>query len=111
MYLVKNKHTQVIEPIGSITAVSGFTKIKENALYNTFSRNLMKIIPKVSNQLKSIVAIESYTEYEDVTESKPKVNALEEAKKAIAPNPESPAPQPEEPKKVEPKNDVPEMAF
>lgn len=74
-------------------------------------RNLMKIIPKVSNQLKSIVAIESYTEYEDVTESKPKVNALDEAKKAIAPKPESPAPQPEETKKVEPKNDVPEMAF
>ena len=74
-------------------------------------RNLMKIIPKVSNQLKSIVAIESYTEYEDVTESKPKVNALEEAKKAIAPKEESPAPQPEESKKVEPKNDVPEMAF
>lgn len=74
-------------------------------------RNLMKIIPKVSNQLKSIVAIESYTEYEDVTESKPKVNALEEAKKAIAPKAESPAPQPEESKKVEPKNDVPEMAF
>lgn len=74
-------------------------------------RNLMKIIPKVSNQLKSIVAIESYTEYEDVTDQKPKVNALEEAKKAIAPKEESPAPQPEEPKKVEPKNDVPEMAF
>lgn len=74
-------------------------------------RNLMKIIPKVSNQLKSIVAIESYTEYEDVTDQKPKVNALEEAKKAISPKAESPAPQPEEPKKVEPKNDVPEMAF
>ena len=74
-------------------------------------RNLMKIIPKVSNQLKSIVAIESYTEYEDVTDSKPKVNSLEEAKKAIAPKTESPEPQPEESKKVEPKNDVPEMAF
>lgn len=74
-------------------------------------RNLIKIIPKVSTQLKSIVAIESYTEYEDVTDQKPKVNALEEAKKAISPKAESPAPQPEEPKKVEPKKDVPEMAF
>ena len=43
MYLVKNKHTQAIEPIGSIAAVSGFTKIKENALYNTFSRKKLSV--------------------------------------------------------------------
>ena len=43
MYLVKNKHTQVIEPIGSITGVSVFTKIKENALYNTFSRKKLSV--------------------------------------------------------------------
>lgn len=43
MYLVKNKHTQAIEPIGSIAAVSVFTKIKENVLYNTFSRKKLSV--------------------------------------------------------------------
>jgi len=47
-------------------------------------RNLMKIIPKVSNELRSVLAWDDsheLTEYVDVSE--PKVNALEEAKKAI----------------------------
>jgi len=48
-------------------------------------RNLMKIIPKVSNELRSVLAWDDtheLTEYVDVSE--PKVNALEAAKKELA---------------------------
>ena len=54
-------------------------------------RNLMKIIPKISEELSSIIGIETYdreieiTEHEDVT-NKQLVNALEEAKKEISPS-------------------------
>lgn len=49
-------------------------------------RNLMKIIPKISGELSSIIAYDeapTYTTYEDVTE---KPNALEAAKKELAGN-------------------------
>lgn len=51
-------------------------------------RNLMKEIPKISDEIKSTLSLENYneieiTEHEDVTDQ-PKVNALEEAKKEIA---------------------------
>lgn len=47
-------------------------------------RNLMKLIPKISNELKSVLAydeISEYTEYEDVTHNG---KALETAKKELA---------------------------
>lgn len=51
-------------------------------------RNLMKLIPKVSNELKNLIASEEiFSEYENVTEDvAPETNRLEEAKKQMAAN-------------------------
>jgi len=66
-------------------------------------RNLMKIIPKISEELSSIMAYDeasTYTEYLDVTEKQP--NALEAAKKELAGKTETETPkQPEKVAKVE----------
>ena len=78
-------------------------------------RNLMKLIPKVSTELKNLIATEEvFSEYEDVTEEvAPETNRLEEAKKQIAANgkvakeeeeakAEQPASKPEEKQEPEP---------
>jgi hypothetical protein len=49
-------------------------------------RNIMKLIPKISNELKSVLAYDEnsdFTPYIEVTNSEPK-NSLEEAKKELA---------------------------
>lgn len=38
MYIIKNKTTQVDEPVGSLKTVSEKTGIKKNSLYEHFSR-------------------------------------------------------------------------
>jgi len=50
-------------------------------------RNIMKLIPKISNELKSVLAYDEYTDYIDVTNAEPK-KTLEAAKKELAPNSE-----------------------
>lgn len=44
MYLVKNKSTGVIEPIGSMTAIANHTGIKYNVLSQQFSRNKKTVV-------------------------------------------------------------------
>lgn len=48
MYLVKNKDSGVIEPIGSMTAIANHTGLKVSKLYQQFSRN-KKTVVEVEN--------------------------------------------------------------
>lgn len=47
-------------------------------------RNLMKIIPKISSELSSILACDDSAEFTEYEEIKPEINRLEEAKKELA---------------------------
>ncbi len=47
-------------------------------------RNLMKIIPKISSELSSILAYDDAAEFTEYEEIKPEINRLEEAKKELA---------------------------
>lgn len=47
-------------------------------------RNLMKIIPKISQELSSILAYDDAAEFTEYEEIKPEINRLEEAKKELA---------------------------
>ena len=64
-----------------------YEKTSNNVHYEKIVvRNLLKEIPKVSKELRSIIAWDEraeITEYEELPNDKPKVNALEEAKKEL----------------------------